>query len=694
MKKLLTLGINALCLLLVSTTAFAVAKEVSPESLVPDNTQRQTALIVNRVLERYHYRKVHLDDTLSEAILERYLESLDPNKSFFTQEDIDSFSKYRHELDDAISSGRLEPAFEIFRRFRQRVDERVDLALRLLKEDGFDFTRKETYRFDREDAPWAKNEAEIRDQWRKRVKNDILGLRLAGKDEKKIRETLEKRYQTMRRRVHQLDADNVFQTFVNAYTLSIEPHTSYMSPERSENFDISMRLSLQGIGAVLRSDDEYTVVQKVVPGGPADKRGQLHAGDKIVGVAQGEDGEMEDVIGWPLQDVVEKIRGKKGTIVRLNVLPRAGGADAPVKTVLIQRDKIKLEDQAAKSSIIEVDGMRFGVIDVPAFYRDFRGQAAGEKDFRSTTRDVRKLIAGLKAEKVDGIIVDLRNNGGGSLTEATELTGLFIPHGPVVQVRDSRGRIDVERDSDPEEAYTGPLAVLVNRNSASASEIFAAAIQDYGRGLIVGEPTFGKGTVQSLVDLGQFSRRKRDLGRLRLTIAQFFRVQGGSTQHKGVIPDVLFPTAEGSGKHGERSLDNALPWASIQPVEYRAVNQVPQLSMLQRKHERRVARDSGFNFLVEENREFNNMAERKEVSLVESERRKEWDEREQRALERHNKLRALRGLPPLTKLDDDEDEFEEKEDDPEGINRIMQEETAHILADFIRQQRPVTAQAE
>ncbi|WP_457676490.1 PDZ domain-containing protein, partial [Thiolapillus sp.] len=330
MKKILILGINAFCLLAFSASALAVAKEVSPESLVPDNTQRQTALILNRVLERYHYRKVHLDDKLSEAILERYLEALDPNKSFFTQEDIDSFSRYRHELDDAISSGRLEPAFEIFRRFRQRVDERVALALKLLQEDKFDFTRQETYRFDREDAPWVKNEAEMRDQWRKRVKNDILGLRLAGKDEKKIRETLEKRYKTMRRRVHQLEADNVFQTFVNAYTLSIEPHTSYMSPERSENFDISMRLSLQGIGAVLRSDDEYTVIQKVVPGGPADKSGQLHAGDRIVGVAQGEDGEMEDIIGWPLQDVVEKIRGKKGTIVRLNVLPR--GTDAPVKT--------------------------------------------------------------------------------------------------------------------------------------------------------------------------------------------------------------------------------------------------------------------------------------------------------------------------------------------------------------------------
>ncbi len=643
MKKTLIHWICVFSLLVFSANALAIAKEVSPDALVPDNVQRQTALIVNRVLERYHYRKMELDDALSEKILERYLESLDPNKSFFTQQDIKSFDKYKHKLDDAISNGKLEPAFDIFRHFRQRVDQRVELALGLLNENKFDFTRDETYRFDREDAPWARDEAEIKDQWRKRVKNDILGLRLAGKDEKKIRETLEKRYKTLRRRIHQLDADSVFQTFINAYTLSIEPHTAYMSPERSENFDISMRLSLQGIGAVLTSEDEYTKVQKVVPGGPADKSGQLHAGDRIVGVAQGKDGEMEDIVGWPLQDVVEKIRGKKGTIVRLNVLPKAAGVDAPAKMISILRDKIKLEDQAAKSSIIEADGMRFGVIDVPAFYRDFRGQAAGNKDFRSTTRDVRKLIADLQKKKVDGIIVDLRNNGGGSLTEATELTGLFIPFGPVVQVKDSQGHIDVERDTDPEEVYSGPLAVLVNRNSASASEIFAAAIQDYGRGLVVGEPTFGKGTVQSLVDLSQFARGKDDLGRLRLTIAQFFRVDGGSTQHKGVVPDLLFPTAEGSGKHGDRSLDNALPWATIKPAEYNQSGKL-KMSMLQNKHEQRVEHDPAFRFLIEQNREINQLQEKNEVSLLESVRKKEWDQREQRALERRNKWRALRGL--------------------------------------------------
>jgi len=682
------------CLLAFGGAALAMVKEVPLEALKPDKRLRQTALIVNQVLQKYHYRKVELDDELSSRIFDKYLESCDPNKSFFTQEDVREFEKYRHKLDEAIAHGWLEPAFEIFRRFRERVDQQISWALELLERNQFDFTRKETYRFDRKDAPWAKDEAALKELWRKRVKNDILGLRLAGKDEEKIRETLEKRYKTLRRRVHQLDADEVFQTFINAYTLSIEPHTAYMSPERSENFDISMRLSLQGIGAVLSSKDEYTEVQKVVPGGPADKSGQLKPGDRIIGVAQGRTGEMEDVVGWPLQDVVEKIRGPKGTVVRLSVLPKASGAQGAAREISIVRDQIKLEDQAAKSELLEIDGMRFGVIELPAFYRDFRAQAAGRKDFRSTTRDVRRLITELKKQKVDGIIMDLRNNGGGSLTEAIELTGLFIPHGPVVQVKDSQGRVEVERDTDPGEVYTGPLAVLVNRNSASASEIFAAAIQDYGRGLVIGEPTFGKGTVQTLVELGQFSRDKEDIGRLRLTIAQFFRVQGGSTQNRGVVPDVTFPTAPGDDEHGERSLENALPWTRIKAVEHDQLGRV-EVALLRNRHQQRVKQDPGFVYLVEQSKALRELNEEKEVSLVEAERRKEWEAREKRALERRNRLRAARGLEPLEKLEDEEENaFHDDKDDPEGIGRIWQEEAAHILADYIRQQRPVTAQAD
>ncbi len=682
------------CLLTFGGAALAMVKEVPLEALKPDKRLRQTALIVNQVLQKYHYRKVKLDDELSSHIFDKYLESCDPNKSFFTQEDVREFEKYRHKLDEAIAHGWLEPAFEIFRRFRERVDQQISWALELLERNPFDFTRKETYRFDRKDAPWAKDEAALKELWRKRVKNDILGLRLAGKDEEKIRETLEKRYRTLRRRVHQLDADEVFQTFINAYTLSIEPHTAYMSPERSENFDISMRLSLQGIGAVLSSKDEYTEVQKVVPGGPADKSGQLKPGDRIIGVAQGRTGEMEDVVGWPLQDVVEKIRGPKGTVVRLSVLPKASGAQGAAREISIVRDQIKLEDQAARSELLEIDGMRFGVIELPAFYRDFRAQAAGRKDFRSTTRDVRRLITELKKQKVDGIIMDLRNNGGGSLTEAIELTGLFIPHGPVVQVKDSQGRVEVERDTDPGEVYTGPLAVLVNRNSASASEIFAAAIQDYGRGLVIGEPTFGKGTVQTLVELGQFSRDKEDIGRLRLTIAQFFRVQGGSTQNRGVVPDVTFPTAPEDDEHGERSLENALPWTRIKAVEHDQLGRV-EVALLRNRHQQRVKQDPGFVYLVEQGKALRELNEEKEVSLVEAERRKEWEAREKRALERRNRLRAARGLEPLEKLEDEEENaFHDDKDDPEGIGLIWQEEAAHILADYIRQQRPVTAQAD
>ncbi len=686
--------ILSLLLLFLGSAALAMVKEVPLESLKPDKRLRQTALIVNGVLQKYHYRKVKLDDALSSRIFDKYLDSCDPNRSFFTQKEIDRLEKYRYKLDEAIATGWLEPAFEIFRLFRRQVDRQVAWALELLEKNQFDFTRKERYRFDREDAPWAKDEAALKDLWRKRVKNDILNLRLAGKAEKEIRKTLRKRYETLRRRVHQFDADDVFQTFINAYTLSIEPHTAYMSPARSENFDISMRLSLQGIGAVLSSKDEYTEVEKIVPGGPADKSGQLKPGDRIIGVAQGRTGKMEDVVGWPLQDVVEKIRGPKGTVVRLNVLPKSAGAQGAAREIAIVRDRIKLEDQAAKSEIIEVDGKRFGIIELPAFYRDFQAQAAGRKDFRSTTRDVRKLLRKLKKQKVAGVIMDLRDNGGGSLTEAIELTGLFIPHGPVVQVKDSQGRVEVERDTDPDEVYSGPLAVLVNRNSASASEIFAAAIQDYGRGLIIGEPTFGKGTVQTLVDLGQFTRDKEDIGRLRLTIAQFFRVQGGSTQNKGVVPDVVFPVVADDGKHGERALDNALPWTHIHAVEHLRLGGA-NLALLRTRHLQRTKLDPGFAYLREEREALREMEHEKTVSLVEKERRKEWQAREKRALERRNRLRLARGLKPLEKLEDEEEEAHGgKEEDPEGIGRIWQEEAARILADYIRQQGPVTAQAE
>jgi len=685
---LLTLGV---CLL--AGAALAKPAVVSIEELRASEQQRQAALIITQVMEKFHYRKPRLDDDMSAAVFERYLESLDANRSFFSAEDIRKFERYRDQLDDRLRTGKLDPAYEIFRRFRELVESRVVFAQGLLRNYEFDFELDEEYQFDRGDADWLPDTAALDDLWRKRVKNDILSLRLAGKDEADIIETLTKRYQGIARRVGQMAPEDVFQAFINAYTLSVEPHTSYMSPRLSENFDIGMRLSLQGIGAVLRSENEFTQIQSTVPGGPAKRSGQLKAGDRIVGVAQDRDGEMEDVIGWRLQDVVDLIRGPKDSVVRLNILPKSQGVGGRTREVLLVRDEIKLEDKAAKSEVIETSGgIRLGVIEIPAFYRDFGAQAAGDEDFRSTTRDVRSLLDELQAQKVDGIIIDLRRNGGGSLSEATELTGLFIEKGPVVQVKDSSGRIEVERDPDPEQVYAGPLAVLVDRNSASASEIFAGAIQDYNRGLILGEPTFGKGTVQTLVDLGRFLRSREDIGRLRLTMAQFFRVQGGSTQHRGVTPDIVYPTAKGATDHGERALKNALPWASIKPAKHELLGEA-SVSGLRSASERRIAGNAGFRFLLEEEDDLIELDKKTTVSLRESVRRAEWDRREHDRLERRNRLRAFRELPLLASLDEEEDEdaSAEEDKDPEGIQRIMLEESANILADHILSLRPRTA---
>ena len=680
---------------LLAGAALAKPAIVSIDELHANEQQRQAALIITQVMEKFHYRKPRIDDDMSVAVYERYLESLDANRSFFSAKDIKGFERYRDELDDSLRTGKLDPAFRIFRRFRELVEQRVTYAKELLQANNFDFTADETYQFDRSEADWLPDAAALDDLWRRRVKNDILSLRLAGKDETEISETLRKRYEGISRRVVQMAPEDVFQAFINAFTLSVEPHTSYMSPRLSENFDIGMRLSLQGIGAVLRNENEFTQIQSTVPGGPAERSGELKGGDRIVGVAQGSDGEMEDVIGWRLQDVVDLIRGPKDSVVRLNILPKSQGVDGRTREVLLVRDEIKLEDKAAKSEIIEAtDGVRLGVIEVPAFYRDFGAQAAGEEDFRSTTRDVRVLLDDLQSQKVDGIIIDLRRNGGGSLSEATELTGLFIEKGPVVQVKDSSGRIEVERDPDPEQVYAGPLAVLVDRNSASASEIFAGAIQDYNRGLILGEPTFGKGTVQTLVDLGRFLRTREDIGRLRLTMAQFFRVQGGSTQHRGVMPDIVYPTAKGAADHGERALDNALPWASIKAAEHQFLGATP-LTGLRDASQERIAGNPGFRFLLEEEDDLIELDKKTTVSLNESVRRAEWDRREQERLDRRNRLRAFRNLPPLASLDEEEDEDVSAEDekDPEGIRRIMLEESANILADHIIAMRPRTALA-
>ena len=687
MKKLLTL----IVLLLVGA-AIARPQLVDESDLRTNEQQRRAALVIAQALEAMHYKRPEIDDQLSALAFDRYLDSLDPNRSFFTREDVREFERYRELFDDNLINGRVEPAFAIFRQFRKKVEQRVDYALALLDKPQFDFTRNEHYTFDREDSPWAADERELNELWRQRVKNDILSQRLEDDGEQDIA-SLSKRYESIRRRVQQMDSADVFQTFINAFTLSVEPHTSYMSPRSSENFDIGMRLSLQGIGAVLRAEDEYTEVVKTVVGGPAARSGRLASGDRIVGVAQGADGPMEDVIGWRLQDVVDLIRGPKQSTVRLNVLPKNEGPGGRVRELVLVREQIKLEDKAAKAEVLDgpgLDGKKIGVIDIPAFYRDFAGEQAGNSDFRSTTRDVRKLLADLQQQGVDGVIIDLRQNGGGSLTEATELTGLFIEQGPVVQIQDYTGNVEIERDTEPDVAYSGPLAVLVDRNSASASEIFSGAIQDYDRGLIIGEPTYGKGTVQMLINLSRYLRSNKDLGRLRLTMAQYFRVQGASTQHRGVMPDIEFPTANNVDDHGERSLDHALPWASIRPAINVQASDFPVAS-LRSAADARVTRDPGFAYLMEQESELKRLRDTRSVSLNEAERRAERDARDARLLESRNRLRAWRGLPPLASLDDLEDMELDEENDPEGIGRIMLDESAHILVDYIQSLRPLTA---
>lgn len=657
--------------------------------LVPNSEHARTTALINELVRNYHYSRPKLNDEISSSMLDRFLESLDPSKHFFLASDIQSFEKYRYLLDDAIRKGDSSPAFEIYNIFQLRVQQRTKYARKLLGQEH-DFTVEEEYLTNYEDVPWVSHKNELDELWRKRVKNDILNLKLSGKTREKIKETLQKRYDRLLRRSRQQSSNDVFQLFVNSFTSSIDPHTSYYSPHNSENFNINMRLSLEGIGAALRNKNEYTVVQRVITGGPADLSGQLHSRDRIIGVAQDQT-EMVDVIGWRLQDVVELIRGPKGSVVRLLLLPKSSGVGGPTREITLVRDKIKLEEQAAKSSIIdnipESEGIKIGVIDVPTFYLDFAARGRGDKDYRSTTRDVRKLINGLIDKGVDGIVIDLRGNGGGSLSEATELTGLFIRSGPVVQVKGTDGTIDINRDPDPGITYEGPLAVLVNRYSASASEIFAGAIQDYGRGILIGEPTFGKGTVQTMIDLNRFSNGKENLGQLKVTIAQFFRINGDSTQHRGVRPDIVYPTVIDIGEQGERSLDNALPWAKIRPAKYKPITSSwYNLEVLRNRDKSRIARDPGFKYLISLAKDIKAMVEKKSVSLNEAKRKKQRDQIRQKSLELENRFRQSRGLAPLTMADKnkDEDELldEENKDDP--VKKIHLEEAANILIDHIK----------
>jgi len=692
-------------LLLVSFLALAAVDAGTSLVLEPSIDQRYATNLATKFLTNWHYKDTRLDDELSSQIFDGYLKLLDPNKVYFLSTDIEAFERYRKGLDDALRHSDLLPAYEIFNVYVDRVRQRANYS-RSRVQQPFDFTIDEYYPFDREDAHWAKTTEELDGLWRLRVKNDYLRLKLTDKEDAAIVETMTERYDSLERRINELNTEDVFQFFMNAFAQSIEPHTAYLSPRTSENFEISMKLSLEGIGALLGRESEYTTISRVVVGGPAAQDGRLKAGDRITAVGQGREGKMVDVIGWRVDNVVDLIRGPKDTVVRLEVLPEDVSVSGPTSLIDIVRNEVKLEEQAAKSEIIElpVNGseegevVKIGVIDLPVFYLDFAGRAQNRPDYRSSTRDVRKLIVELEEQGVQGIVVDLRNNGGGSLLEATTLTGLFIDKGPVVQVRNSSGRISLEEDVDPGMAWEGPLAVLVNRYSASASEIFAAAIQDYGRGLVVGEPTFGKGTVQSLLDLDDYGPSDTPgMGQLKITMAQFFRVNGGSTQNRGVVPDIRFPSAGDPEKYGERSYDNALPWTSIDPARFEPSGDLNHMvAVADSRYQGRIGENQEFGWLLSDIDDYNIHSNEKTVSLLESVGREKMAEDETRRAERKAKRNpgesessdedALAEVSNPEASDEsvdvaaagDDDDEEEEERGPDFLLR----ETARIVADI------------
>ena len=617
-----------LCIFLALAPSAYALDAGSPPVLAPQKEQAQAARFSAQFLSRYGYKPVPLDDTLSAKIMDRFIKSLDPDRVLFMQADIDTFMADSTKIDDAIKREDLKIPFSIFNTYGQRVAGRMDYARNLL-EQNFDFSVQEVYALEREDAPWPQTEAESDDLWRKRVKGDWLRLKLAGKTDAVIRDTLSKRYQNSLERAFKYKSEDVFQSFMDAYTTSVDPHTDYFGARAAAEFDISMKLSLVGIGAVLQERDDYTTIRELVPGGPAQLSGKLMVGDRITGVGQGEDGPIKEVVGTRLDEVVQMIRGKEDSVVLLDILPADAGPDASHRVISLKRDKISLDKQAARKAILPVkDGeatRKIGVITLPVFYEDFEARQKGDPEYRSASRDVAKLLGELKQDDVEGVVIDLRNNGGGSLSEAIELTGLFVGKGPVVQQRGADGRVEVGRDDLSKPAWTGPVSVLINRGSASASEIFAAAIQDYGRGVIVGEPSFGKGTVQTVINLDKAARNsKPKFGELKVTIAQFFRVNGGTTQLRGVTPDISLPGLSDLKSFGEASFDNALPWTQIKPVSYAPSGNIAALlPKLQSRHDERVRTDPDFQRFVEDIDELKAQREKGFISLNLTERRNE-----------------------------------------------------------------------
>ena len=675
---------------------------VSTSDLKPELQQSVIAKSLVELMENFHYQKVVVDDVFSSIVFDEYLKALDNGKSYFLQSDIADFEKYRLTMDDDMRSGDLSVPFYIFNVYQKRYSDRVAFASKEI-DKKFDFTSNESYTYDREKLPWLKSEAESNNLWSKRVKYEMLNLKVTGTEESKIKETLKKRYENLVSQSSKFNSQDVFQIFMNSFTGTVDPHTNYFVPNKAQEFNEDLARTFEGIGARLQLENEVVKIAEIIPGGPAFKAKTLEVSDRIVAVAQGKDGEFVDVIGWRLDVTVTKIKGPKGTIVRLKVIPAGQELSATPKIVELVRDKVVLEDQSAKRTIKTViqngKSYKIGIIQIPAFYADFKAMQARDPNYKSTTRDVKLLLDTLKRENVDAVVIDLRSNGGGSLPEAISLSGLFIKSGPVVQVRDRRNNVDIEEDEDEAVAWTGPLGVLQDRFSASASEIFAGAIQDYGRGIIIGNQSYGKGTVQQGIDMvrvigtadklmlktAQTAGNKSgaavgvganapEFGQINLTMAKFYRVNGSTTQHKGVVPDIELPTIFPKDKYGESSEPRALPWDTIAPSKYSLVT---NLNDVKRKllimHKERMKSSLGYENLQQDIAEFAKRESETTITLNEVQLKKERDDQEVKVLERENQRRALKGLPPLKK----------GEAKPKDDVDFIRDEGLQIMADYI-----------
>ncbi|WP_107852570.1 carboxy terminal-processing peptidase [Oceanimonas marisflavi] len=637
----------------------AISADAIP-ALAPESQHAAAAKRITALFTRSHYKQFRLDDAFSQSIFDRYIESLDFSRNVFTQKDLARFERYRNSFDDLLRAGRLEAAFDMYNESLKLRYQRLSYALSLL-DTPMSFDGNESYQFDRAEADWPADQRELDELWRKRVKFDALSLALADKDWDEIKTTLAKRYNNAIKRLSQSESEDAFQSFANAFARAIEPHTSYLSPRNAERFETEMNLSLEGIGAVLQAEDDYTVIRSLVPGGPAARSSELQPDDRIIGVGQSAD-KITDVIGWRLDEVVDLIKGPKGTRVWLQIQRGQAVATTP-RIVELTRDTVRLEDRAASGKVLEVNDHRIGVIEIPSFYVNL-------------STDVAREIDKLKQENIQGLVIDLRANGGGALTEASSLTGLFIDSGPVVQIRDGLGRISVNGDDDDRISYDGPMAVLVDRYSASASEIFAAAMKDYGRAVILGENTFGKGTVQQHRSLSRiYDLYENPMGFVQFTIAKFYRINGGSTQNRGVSPDIPFPTAIKAEETGESLEKNALPWDQIESLEFTHVRDLsPYLPKLRQRHQARIEQDPEFAYVFEDIREYQKLKDQNSVSLNLAERKAELNEQDAKSLARLNDRLRRANQPPVASLDDAPKDFE-----PEDS---YLEEAARITADL------------